>query len=141
VHKYRAKLHTQLQAHNVYKKLDSLQAKAAERTWTDNDTTTYQNLDTIITEAMLHAERTAGRTYTTTYEWSPTLKAAVQARRYWALRLRHIHRPSTATHSLQQYKKEGGITNDPYATEAQIRLQLAKATATLKEHQKNHQTL
>jgi hypothetical protein len=87
VHQYRASLHVQLQAHNAYHKLETLLQHVADKTWTDTQTVEYLALDTVITKAMLYAESKTGRTYTTTYDWSPKLKQAVQALCYWHLRL------------------------------------------------------
>jgi hypothetical protein len=89
VDKFRKVLHTQLEYHKVEEKLADLQHHADNNTWTSEHTKSYQTLDTIITEAMLHAESHTWRSFSTTYEWSQMLTCAVPAHRYWTL-------PSTA---------------------------------------------
>jgi len=64
--KYCETLHYDLQYYNIRKKCESLQK-------------TSHSIDTLITKAMLHAEKTAGKAPSCRYQWSPTLKEAVQA--------------------------------------------------------------
>lgn len=71
---YRDELHQQLQYHKVYDKVQALQEISDAGTWSATDTAQYQQLDKIITEAMLHAERNTGKRVSTRYEWSPELK-------------------------------------------------------------------
>lgn len=48
----------------------------------------YQELDRSFTRVMITAERKAGSTYSTRYDWSPTLKVAVQGYRFCRLKYR-----------------------------------------------------
>jgi hypothetical protein len=57
-----AYLHTltkQLDSHKIFDKVKILQQKEPHQ-WEDVDYQTYKKLDAIITESMLHAERTVG---------------------------------------------------------------------------------
>jgi len=138
---YRTVLHQQLENHKVFSKLDLLQQAATNNTWTEEHTSDYQALDTVITEAMLHAESNTGRSFTTTYEWSPALKQIVQARRYWSMRLRNLRRSHPATARLLHYKQEGGIVDDPYTTEQQLIDQLKATTIRLRDFPRRHREL
>jgi hypothetical protein len=75
------------------------------------------------------------------FEWSPTLKRAVQACRYWELRLKCFNYPATSTTRLSTYRSEGGITEDTCTTQREIKQQLALAKPVLKQYQKKHQEL
>jgi hypothetical protein len=39
---------------------------------------------------MLYAEKQLGKQYSATFDWSPKLKEAVQAQRYWYLKLKQV---------------------------------------------------
>ncbi len=85
-----AYLHTlteQLDSHKIFDKVKILQQKEPHQ-WEDADYQTYEKLDAIITESMLHAERTVGACYTKTWEWSPVLLVAVYAKRFWRLTIK-----------------------------------------------------
>jgi hypothetical protein len=84
VEEYLSTLHKQLLLHNIPTKVANLHAKASTG-WEPSDYAEYEWLDTLITEAMLHAEKKTSKRYTKTYEWSPTLIKAVYAKRYWRL--------------------------------------------------------
>jgi hypothetical protein len=61
-------LHKQLQYHKVLEKLQDLDTIVTKGTWTDEDTTQYEKLDTIVTESMRHAEREVTRTVSSTLD-------------------------------------------------------------------------
>jgi len=71
-------LHRPLDQHNVYPRLEALQGVLQNSQWTQASTQEYESLDAIITESMLAAENDLSRRITTTYQWSPRLKQAVQ---------------------------------------------------------------
>jgi exonuclease III len=88
IQSYSTALHTSLEHHNVFSRLDKLQGALDRQEWTSEHTAEYELLDRTITEAMLQAEKDISKRITTTYQWSPKLKQAVQHLRYWNLRLR-----------------------------------------------------
>ncbi len=66
-------LHEQLKIHKVFEKLDMLEKHADKYTWNDEHTKLYRTLDGVIIEAMKNAENTIGQSFSTIFEWSPTL--------------------------------------------------------------------
>ncbi len=88
IRQYNLSLHELLDVHNVFQHLESLQQRIKENTWDTYCVQEYEKLDETITTSMLTAENHLGKRVTTTYQWSPQLKAAVQCLRYWHLRLR-----------------------------------------------------
>jgi hypothetical protein len=77
--KYCETLHYDLQYYNIRKKCESLQKTSQDGTWSADHEAEFNSIDTLITKAMLHAEKTAGKAPSCRYQWSPTLKEAVQA--------------------------------------------------------------
>ncbi len=59
---------------------------------------------------MLAAENDLSRRLTTTYQWSPRLKQAVQRLRYWQLRLHQVQNQPFAANQLLRYRDEGNIS-------------------------------
>jgi hypothetical protein len=80
--KYKEVLHDQLLYHKVSERIADLETAAQQQSWTAQHTQEYERLDTLITESMLHAERSSGKRYTKRYEWSPTLVQSVEKVRY-----------------------------------------------------------
>ncbi|MFN9978768.1 MAG: hypothetical protein ACK53Y_02580, partial [bacterium] len=58
---------------------------------------------------MLHAEKTAGKAPSGKYKWSPTLKKAVQAYRYWRLKLKQSRGQTISSTVLQQLRQTSDI--------------------------------
>ncbi len=52
------------------------------------DSNSYNKIDKLLMEAMLHAKKEVSRKYSNTYQWSPLLSQAVAAKRYWEMLLR-----------------------------------------------------
>jgi hypothetical protein len=50
-----------------------LEKHADKYTWNDEHTKLYRTLDGVIIEAMKNAENTIGQSFSTIFEWSPTL--------------------------------------------------------------------
>jgi hypothetical protein len=75
---YISKLHDLLESHNVFPRLDKLQETLDNQQWTPEFAVEYESLDRVITESMLTAEKASSKRITTTYQWSPTIKKAVQ---------------------------------------------------------------
>jgi hypothetical protein len=67
----------------VFDKLNQLGQAITSNTWGEIQSSQYQKLDEIITDSMLYAERQTGKSFSTRNDWSPILKQAVQAHRYW----------------------------------------------------------
>jgi len=99
VTKYREVLHEQLQYHKIPDKLKFLSEAAANKQWTDDCTTQYEVLDAIITQSMLHTEKSCSKRHTKCFKWSPALIQRIETVRYWTLLLKRSKslpiRPST----------------------------------------------
>jgi hypothetical protein len=58
----------------------------------------YGKIDTLLTEAMLSTEKQISKSYSDTYQWSPTLHKSIASLKYWKLKLReargHLVSPS-----------------------------------------------
>jgi len=117
--------------------------KTDQGTWTDVDTQTYQSLDRVITESMLHAEANTGRRVSTRYEWSPELKKAVNLFRYWQLRSRQTKNHKVNLSRLQVLQDQAGLTPDQAIniSATQILEHLQAAATTLRQYQKRHREL
>ncbi len=88
VKKYQQTLHKLLESHYVLHRLENLQQQIVNQQWTSDSQAEYEVLDNTITESMLTAENKLSKRITTTYQWSPMLKKAVQQVRFWNMRLR-----------------------------------------------------
>ncbi len=100
IDQYTAELSLHLQYHKVIKTAEKLLQAAEAKIWTPEDALQYERLDKIITEGILKAERTISKKVTTTYHWSPTLKAAISTLTYWKLRLSQLKGKVITHHSL-----------------------------------------
>jgi hypothetical protein len=78
VQQYLSNVHDRLSNHNVFTRMEALQAVIQKDQWSAQSTLEYESLDQIITESMLAAEKDLSKRITTTYQWSPRLKQAVQ---------------------------------------------------------------
>jgi hypothetical protein len=92
---------------------------------------------------MLAAENDLSKRITTTYQWSPRLKQAVQRLRYWQLHLRQVRNQPFAVNQLLKYREEGNILDDEHSLTGEQDIQKARQAAyqNLKELQQQHQTL
>jgi len=59
---------------------------------------------------MICAERACSRTFSTQYQWSPALSAAVNSVRYWRLRIRQAKCAAISQYTLQKQMEEAQIT-------------------------------
>lgn len=55
---------------------------------------------------MLFAEKQAGKRYSKQFQWSPTLKQAVQAYRFWWLKLKQVQFGRVSLPQLEKYHRE-----------------------------------
>jgi hypothetical protein len=85
---YTTTLKQQIEYHKIEEKLECLYQAALNEHWDSNKTAEYESIDRLITEAMLHSERSITRKVSTTYHWSPTLSRAINNLRYWSLTLK-----------------------------------------------------
>jgi len=83
--KYKESLYTSLAAHKVFQICKELHQASLQGIWTPTHEDSYHKLDETITRAMLHAENQLKKAYTVKLSWSPKLKVAVQAYRFWRL--------------------------------------------------------
>jgi len=143
VKQYNDNLHTQLGHHNVYKRLDSLQEKFDNKQWDATCVAEYESLDEIITASMLKAEQQLSKRVTSTYQWSPTLKKAVLALRYWTLRLRQSRNMPVSANQLERFRIDGGISDSSPALQSPTEVREAQHAAYqhLKSLQQQHQQL
>jgi hypothetical protein len=140
---YRDVLHNQLQYPKVYDKVQHLQEVTESGTWTEEHTKEYQNLDKLITDSMLYAERNTGRKVSTRYEWSPTLKKAVQTFRYWQLRYRQARHLGISLPKLQSLQEQSGLTAEEVQVESvpEILKWLQLAADALRQNLRRHTEL
>ncbi len=104
----------------MFDKVDQLKTVIATNRWDNTHTEQYQKLDDIVTASMLSAERQTGKSFSTHYDWSPILKKADLAQRYWNLRLKQ-HRGGTVSQTrLEYYRINSDLPQGDTKTEAQI---------------------
>jgi hypothetical protein len=141
VDEYLTTLHKQLLSHNIPTRVANLHAKASTG-WEPSDYVKYERLDTLITEAMLHAEKKTSKRYTKTYEWSPILIKAVYAERYWRLAYKRSIGRFVSDDFLTRTRNLAGIPFQPVTLQLPYILQcLSSAKETRKSLQKDHHAL
>jgi len=106
---YEKALLNQIDHHKLETKINDLLLVADTKQWTEEHTKMYETLDTLMTESMISAERKASKKISTTYAWSPALKAAVSALRYWKLSLKRAHGQIIPDSSLKALQEEANI--------------------------------
>jgi hypothetical protein len=144
VAKYRESLYDQLTYHNLPEKVCTLQEAAEDLQWNADLTDGYQKSDTLISEAMIYAERKAGRTYSTKFEWSPALTQAVQVYRFWKLKLKLLKGLHVSPNVLQHYQQvatlpESHLTS--FFPEHFIINEIRTAYHNMRASQKDHKKL
>jgi hypothetical protein len=134
-------LHTQLEYPNIHDKRLQLKQSADDLTWTVNETIEYQKADQLITEAMLHAERNAGRKYSKKFEWSPALKQDIQEFRFRRMKLKVYRKLKVSPKILKQYHQDAKLPEETLETpftEMYIIQAIRGAYQTLRAKQKDH---
>ena len=106
---YKEILHHQLKYHKLEDKISEIYKQAQVQNWSNELTIAYEKADQLMTESMLMAERSVSRKISTTYAWSPKLKAAVSALRYWKLNLKRAHGQPVSDTTLRKLQNEAGI--------------------------------
>lgn len=102
------------------------------------------NGDTLITEAMIYAERKAGRTYSTKFEWSPTLTQAIQVYRFWKLKLKLLKGLHVSPTVLQHYQQVAALPDThltSFFSESFIINEIRTAYQNMRASQKDHKKL
>jgi hypothetical protein len=99
----------QLDYHNIFQKIETMEATLTQNAWTDRHTLDYIKVDKTIAESMLHAERTITRRHTGTYEWSVALSQSIYVVRYWKLRIKQAKASFVSPHILQSTHASAGL--------------------------------
>jgi len=139
VEKYVTTLQEQLNYHKIPEKLRKLQEVIDLGQWTEQHKIEYERLDKIITDSMIHAEKTSCRKFTSTFAWSPQLVKSVQTERFWKLLLKVQRGLPVAPNTITSTKAAAGledIAHRPTITEIVDALREAKKTR--KELQRKH---
>jgi hypothetical protein len=68
----------QMEYHNILDKIEALEEKASPTNWNKNKLTSYEKVDSSISDSMRHSERTITRTRTPMYNWSIGLTQSIQ---------------------------------------------------------------
>jgi len=136
--KYIETLHIQLQHHSILQKVNDLLSAANSGTWTPTQTAAFQNVDMIITQAILHAENTISKHILLQYQWSPDLKRAVQAVRYSSLLLKTYRGQTVSPRTLDHLLPEGFSTAPTITTEAEAIDLLRRSYNNLRSLQSSH---
>lgn len=138
VTQYHDVLKDQLAYHKIPGKVEQLLADSKTNPQNRDIPLQFEKTDKLLTECMLHAERTSSKKFSTRYQWSPALSSSVNAVRYWRLRLRQAKGIPISTHTLQKQMKAANIETDTTLDTPAIVKKLREALATLRDHQKQH---
>jgi hypothetical protein len=138
VTKYKEVLHDQLLYH-----ISTLKTAAQQQSWMIQHTQEYENLDKLITESILYAERCTGKRYTKRYEWSPTLLQSIEKVRYWRLLLKRSKGIKIHNSTIHRAKIQAGMPSNTEDDTRQpsIITQLREALAKMRSFQKSHTVL
>jgi hypothetical protein len=90
---------------------------------------------------MLSAENQLSRSHSVKFDWSPKLKQAVQAQRYWHLRLKQCKGITVSPACLDFHHREAEIDSDTTSTLTEVVTSLRAATTTLRTYQKDRKNL
>lgn len=124
--------------HRLEEKTNELFKVAENASWTEENTHTYNQVDKLMTEAMLHAEREVSRKYSDTYHWSPLLSQAVQAKQYWEMRLQQAKGGLVPETRLVKLSTAAGILHDATMKIEDITKATKASRITLREFQRQH---
>jgi hypothetical protein len=140
VKEYQNLLINQLQYHKILEKSDALLAKATNDQWSPELVQVYEALDRLTTEAMLMAEKKVSKKVSKTYQWSPSLSAAIYTLSYWKLRLSQLHGKAISSYTLQKVFAKTKLPQDLSKTGPleDVVHHIRQARATLRQVQQNH---
>jgi len=102
IKQYHDALHNQMKYHKILDKANKLLSTAKQHEWTQPMKEDYENLDSLITEALLAAEKLISKKVSNTFQWSPSLSAAIYTLKYWKLRLSQLHGKPISQYSLNK---------------------------------------
>jgi hypothetical protein len=95
-YEYMKELHKLFSTHNVYRRVTKISEASNSQEWSILDEDDYEKIDRDITRSMLRAARNCGSNNKKRTPWSPSLGMAIQAIRYWEVRIKRQgkHNPS-----------------------------------------------
>jgi hypothetical protein len=139
VQSYQEHLRKQLDYHNISQKIDALYKQASEVPNDPSIPLRYEKIDRILTESMLYAEKRGTKKYTDTYQWSPALAAAVNAVKYWRIRIKQLKKVKVAEETIRKAAEAAKLPlPGTRMTTTEVLRNLREAHRVLKQHQKNH---
>jgi hypothetical protein len=109
---YITALHKQLSYHNILDKISILDTSLTTNTWTSSHTLEYEKIDKIITDSMIYAERQVTRSVSSTFQWSVELAQAIQACRYWQLRIKQLKGRLVPQSTLDRMRIVSGLPKE-----------------------------
>jgi len=139
--KYLLHLSKQLEYHKIEEKVQDLHSLALQDPTNPSIITQYNQVDQLMTESMKYAEKESSRTFSTTFQWSPTLAKAIKSVRYWRLKLKQSKGVITSQFTLTKAREEAKILDGPQLTTPEIVQKLRDSMVTLRELQSRHQAL
>ncbi len=89
-----------------------LRQNAQQNTWSYEDYETYEKIDKLNSEIMRHAERSITWKYSKKYPWSPALANAIEATRYWKLKLKWSRGLFVSDEELQKTGEKARLPAD-----------------------------
>jgi hypothetical protein len=109
--KYTQSLHSLLMKENIYDKMKQLHTSMASLVL-PTDLITFEELDTKITEAMIHAEQKCRKLKTGIVPWSPLFQKACDRVTYWSMVAKEINGERVNTRKLISLRKKLQLPQD-----------------------------
>ena len=122
-----------LEAHNVYKRVGTMNTKSTSGDLSEADQVEYDRIDTCITEGMLAAEKQLPRRRER--GWTADMNKMIYKIRYYRLLLRRTRGLQTHEGVLRKVRDNAGVTWDS-SDEQQIKQKLRNTWKQLDEYQK-----
>jgi hypothetical protein len=111
---YRQQLHKLFSTHNVYRRVTKISERSNSQEWSILDEDDYENIDRDITRSMLSATRKCGSNNKKRTPWSPALRMATQAIRYWDMRIKRQGKRNPSDLVLNFYLMESDVDKDAH---------------------------
>jgi len=139
VSKYINILQHQITHHKLEEKTHQLYNQAKYGEWSQEAAARYEKIDNLLTEGMLHGEKSVSRKYSKRYHWSPKLSTALKTLHYWQLRLQVAKGNPFNHNKLIILQQQLNIQRDQIEIPTiQVVQELRTARKLLKEYQKDH---
>jgi hypothetical protein len=139
VSKYINILQSQITHHKLEEKTHQLYNQAKYGEWSQEAAARYEKIDNLLTEGMLHGEKSVSRKYSKRYHWSPKLSTALKTLHYWQLRLQVAKGNPFNHNKLIILQQQLNIQRDQIEIPTiQVVQELRTARKLLKEYQKDH---